>query len=258
MKKTVAILFLILMLIMSALAGGAYLAAKLYIDPTLEHLNDVVADMEPRAGRDVTSHLVQLQEIREMGNIYVPVIFFVTGITATLVLSLLLRGTVKQGSMIHEQRPRRGEEKAQIKREEAEKTAKVDAEESGACRILSLLQNKGRLIDFFQEDITPYSDTQIGSAIRYIHEDCKNALDEYITFAPVMKEKEEQKVVISEGFDPSEIRLTGNITGEPPFEGSLQHSGWKITKIRLPSLPKGQTHTVIAPAEVEVGQIEGR
>ncbi len=253
MKRFVAITFLIIMLSMSALAGGTYLAARLYIDPTLKHLNNAVDKMQPEVQKEVLSHLVQLQELREMGSIYIPAVFFVTGITATLILSLLLRGTVNRGAGLYTERPKGSKKEIAAEQKKAPKT---DAAEVGACRILSLLQNKGRLIDFLQEDITRYPDDQIGAAIRYVHEDCRNALSEYITFAPVMSEKEGEAIVVSEGFDPSEIRLTGNITGTPPFKGSLQHPGWKITQINLPGLPKGQKHTVIAPAEVEIGQTD--
>lgn len=243
------------MLTMSALAGGTYLAAKLYIDPTLKHLNNAVTAMQPEVQKEMLIHLVQLQELRKMGSIYVPAVFFLTGITATFVLALLLRGTVRRSSLIYTERPKEVKEEVSTKQKKVPKSDMALPTEVGACRILSLLQNKGRLIDFLQEDITRYPDAQIGAAIRYIHEDCSNALSEYVTFAPVMSQKEGESVVVSEGFDPSEIRLTGNITGAPPFKGILRHSGWKVSQINLPGLPKGQKHTVIAPAEVEIGQI---
>jgi hypothetical protein len=256
MKRLVAITFLIVMLTMSVLAGGAYLAAKLYIDPTLKHLNNAVTTMQAEVKKDVMSYLVQLQEIRKMGNIYVPIAFFLTGITATFVLTLLLRGTVSRSNVIYTERPKEVKEDQIAEGEKVPQCNVISLTEVGACRILSLLQNKGRLIDFFQEDIMRYPDAQIGAAIRYIHEDCSNALSEYMTFDPVISQKEGEIVVVSEGFDPSEIRLTGNITGAPPFKGILRHSGWKISQIHLPDFPKGQKHTIIAPAEVEIGQIE--
>jgi hypothetical protein len=254
MKRFVAITFLIVMLTMSALAGGTYLAAKLYIDPTLTHLNDAITEVQPAVQKEVLSHLVQLQTLRKMGSIYVPAVFFLTGITATLVLALLLRGTVRRSSLIYTEMPKEVKEEVSAEQKKVPKSDTASSTEVGACRILSLLQSKGRLIDFLQEDITRYPDTQIGAAIRYIHEDCSNALSEYMTLAPVMSQKEGESVVVSEGFDPSEIRLTGNITGTPPFKGILRHSGWKVSQINLPGLPKGQKHTVIAPAEVEIGR----
>ena len=56
-----------------------------------------------------------------------------------------------------------------------------------------------------------------------------------------------------EGFDAYEIRLTGNVTGNPPFKGALRHRGWKITNIDLPRRVEGREEKwIIAPAEVEV------
>ena len=256
MKRFVAITFLIVMLMMSVLAGSAYLAAKLYIDPTLTHLNNAATGMQTEIQKDVLSHLVRLQEIRKMASLYAPAVFFLTGITATLVLALLLRGTVRRSSLIYMERPKEVKEKVSEEQKKSLKSDTASFTEIGACLILSLLQNKGRLIDFLQEDITHYPDAQIGAAIRYIHEDCGNALSEYINFAPIIPQKEGESIVVSEGFDPSEIRLTGNITGAPPFKGILRHSGWKVSQINLPELSKGQRHTVIAPAEVEIGKIK--
>jgi hypothetical protein len=258
MKRFVAITFLILMLTMSVLAGGTYLVAKLYIDPTLKHLNNAVTAMQPEVQKKMLIHLVQLQELRKMGSIYVPALFFLTGITATFILALLLRGTVRRSSLIYTERPKEVKGEVSAGQEKVPESDMASPTEVGACRILFLLQNKGRLIDFLQEDITRYPDAQIGAAIRYIHEDCSNALREYMSFAPVMSQKEGENVVVSEGFDPSEIRLTGNITGAPPFKGILRHAGWKVSQINLPDLPKGQKqkHTIIAPAEVEIGQTE--
>ena len=256
MKRMVGITFLIVMLTMSALAGGAYIAAKSYLDPTLKDLDGAVAAIQPEAQKEVMPHLTELKRIREMGTLYIPSVLFLVGLTAILIFSLLLRRLVKDGGVIPEERPERMEVATPAEQERATKAVAGDLIDVGACRILSILQNKGRLIDFFQEDITGYPDAQIGVAVRHIHQDCRNALREYITFTPVMSEKEGEPVMVSEGFDPSEIRLTGRITGRPPFEGILQHSGWKVTQIDLPDQPKGQKHTVIAPAEVEMGQTE--
>ncbi len=256
MKRMVGTAFLIVMLIMSTLAGGAYLAAKSYIGPILMDLNRTVAAIQPEAQKEVMPHLTELQRLSDMASLYIPSSFFLAGLTAILILSLLLRRFVKDSPVISEERRKRIETATSAEEERATKTVAGDPIDVGACRILSMLQNKGRLIDFFEEDITGYPDAQIGAAVRHIHQDCRKALREYITLAPVMSEKEGESVIVSEGFDPSEIRLTGHITGRPPFEGVLQHSGWKITRIQLPEQPKGQKYTVIAPAEVEMEQTE--
>ena len=53
--------------------------------------------------------------------------------------------------------------------------------------MLAILQRKGRLIDFLQEDIRAYADAQIGAAVRNVHEGCREALAEYIARAVAEK-----------------------------------------------------------------------
>ncbi len=120
-------------------------------------------------------------------------------------------------------------------------------------QVLSVLQKKGRLIDFLKEDITGYKDSQIGAAVRNIHKGCRDAITEYITIEPVMKETEGSDITVEEGFDPSAIRLTGNVAGSPPFKGVLRHNGWRVSTTSMPALPANQDLSIIEPAEVEMG-----
>ena len=119
-------------------------------------------------------------------------------------------------------------------------------------QVLSILQKKGRLIDFLQEDITAYEDSQIGAAVRNIHKGCQEAIAEHVTIGPVMKEAEGNDITVEEGFDPSAVRLTGNVAGSPPFNGVLRHCGWRVLKTDVPPLPKNQDLSIIEPAEVEM------
>ena len=121
-----------------------------------------------------------------------------------------------------------------------------------AIQMLSLLQQDGRLLDFFMEDIGSYSDDQIGAAVRNIHKDCRVVLEERLGLRPVLDQEEEASVTVEEGFDPSRIRLMGNVTGQPPFSGVLRHHGWQATAVNIPKQPEGHDLTVIAPAEVEL------
>ncbi len=118
--------------------------------------------------------------------------------------------------------------------------------------LLSLLQRDGRLIDFLQEDLQAYDDTQIGSAVRSIQESCKAALNRYINPRAIIDQEEGQEVTIPEGFDPGSIKLTGNVTGSPPFKGTLQHRGWRAGERALPTVSGAVDPDVIAPAEVEI------
>jgi hypothetical protein len=125
-----------------------------------------------------------------------------------------------------------------------------------AVQMLALLQREGRLVDFVLEDLAAYSDAQIGAAVRDIHAGCRRALDRYVTLQPVIAGREGDAVTIGQDqpFDPSSFHLVGNVTGQPPFRGTLLHSGWRVAHAQLPPLPpQGSSgRTIVAPAQIEV------
>lgn len=123
----------------------------------------------------------------------------------------------------------------------------------GALALLALLQREGRLVDFLRETVEDYSDEDIGAAVRDIHRGCKAVLDEHLSIEAVMPGEEDSPVTVPEGFDPSEVRLVGKVSGEPPFRGTMRHHGWRVTETRLPQLTEGVDRRVLAPAEVELG-----
>ncbi len=140
-----------------------------------------------------------------------------------------------------------------LKKPPAAEPARAVSDGSGAAvQLLAILQREGRLLDFLQEDVDAYSDAQIGAAVRDIHRGCKKALAEHMPLEPVLREAENAQVRVDPGFDPSRIRLVGNVVGEPPFTGALRHHGWRIAKVQLPSPARGTDPSVVAPAEVEL------
>ena len=121
----------------------------------------------------------------------------------------------------------------------------------GALRLLGLLQEQGRLVDFLEEDLAPYPDDQIGGAVRAIHEGCRKALHAQFALEPVLRGAEGEDVTVDAGFDAAAVRLVGNVAGAPPFRGVLRHGGWRVTSASLPER-QGIDPRVIAPAEVEI------
>jgi uncharacterized protein DUF2760 len=119
-------------------------------------------------------------------------------------------------------------------------------------RLLALLQREGRLLDFLLEDVQQYANEQIGAAVRDIHRNCKKALQDHLVLVPVLAGEEQSAVEVAPGFDPSAIRLTGNVTGQPPFKGTLLHHGWRVKEIKLANPAEGQDEFVVQPAEVEL------
>ncbi|MCF7854224.1 MAG: DUF2760 domain-containing protein [Candidatus Pacebacteria bacterium] len=121
-----------------------------------------------------------------------------------------------------------------------------------AVYTLVLLQREGRLIDFLKEDIDVYGDEQVGAAVRQIHTGCRKVLDDNFGVSPVDERGEGEPVDIPPGFDSGAIRLTGNVRGDPPFKGTLQHGGWKVTKVDFPERHAKLDPAIICPAEVEL------
>jgi hypothetical protein len=121
-----------------------------------------------------------------------------------------------------------------------------------ALQLLGLLQQQARFIDFIKEDLSGFNDADIGVAARVVHEGCNKVINEHFTLASVRSEQEGNKVTLPKGFDAASVRLTGKVTGEAPFSGTLVHKGWQVTQIRLPKLTQGYNAAIIAPAEVEL------
>jgi hypothetical protein len=127
-----------------------------------------------------------------------------------------------------------------------------EAMPDAALQLLALLQRDARLIDFVQEDLSGYSDAEIGGPARLVHEGCAKVLREHFTLTPVLPEAEGSRVTLNEGFDARAIRLTGNVVGQAPFQGDLSHRGWRASEVKLPKLADGHDATVLAQAEVEL------
>ena len=126
--------------------------------------------------------------------------------------------------------------------------------EAEIVSFLALLQEKGRLVDFVMDDITAYSDAQVGAAARVVHGGCKAVLAEHFRIGPVRSEDEGTRVSVPAGYPADAYRLVGRISGEPPFSGTLVHRGWKTEKVKLPRViaVAGDRLPAIAPAEVEL------
>lgn len=127
-----------------------------------------------------------------------------------------------------------------------------EASPDAALQLLGILQRDARLIDFAQEDLSAYSDADIGAAARVVHEGCRKVLREHFMIEPVLRETEGTTIAVSPGFDAAAIRLTGNVVGSAPFNGVVGHRGWRATDVHLPKVADGHNVHVLAPAEVEL------
>ena len=121
----------------------------------------------------------------------------------------------------------------------------------GAVQTLALLQRDARLVDFLMEDISAYSDEQVGAAVRNLHGQCREVLKRHMKLESVIDGVEGTFVSLA-NTERSEVRLIGNVRQDAPSGGVLRHKGWRAVKVDLPPiLAKGKT-ALVAQAEVEI------
>lgn len=124
---------------------------------------------------------------------------------------------------------------------------------SGApLRLLAVLQRDARLIDFLTENVASLPDEAVGEFAKRLHADCKKVFDRHVVLETVLPQEEGQPVEVPVGFDPSAVRLLGNVTGQPPFKGSVRHPGWRVKELKLDVPPAGVDEFVLMPAEVDL------
>ncbi len=127
-----------------------------------------------------------------------------------------------------------------------------EATHASGLFVLGILQREGRLIDFLQEDVSGFTDAEVGAAARVVHEGCRKVLKEYLPVQAVVPQAEGDKLTVPLGFDANRFRLTGAVSGPGPHDGTLKHHGWEATAVKLPALPTTMNLKVLAPAEVEL------
>lgn len=118
--------------------------------------------------------------------------------------------------------------------------------------LLSALQREGRLLDFLQQEVASFSDDEVGAAARVVHGGCQKVLRQYFELQPAATEAEGATMTVPKGFDANRIRLTGNVSGQPPFRGTLKHHGWVAKEVRMPAISESIDPRIVAPAEVEL------
>ena len=121
-----------------------------------------------------------------------------------------------------------------------------------ALQLVSLLQQRGRFVDFVMQDIAPIANEQVGAVARFVHQGCRSVFQEIFAIEPVQAEAEGASLHLAGAPDPEKIRLQGK-TPSYPTEGTIVHRGWLTTKVALPVVTGERTPPyVIAPADIEL------
>lgn len=121
----------------------------------------------------------------------------------------------------------------------------------GALQVLGILQRDSRIIDFLMEDISAYSDDQIGAAVRAMQSSAHDSLTRYVSLAPVIDGVEGTFTKPATN-DPAFVKYLGNVPAKGATGGTLRHRGWRALSTSLPALNPKQDPSIIFPAEIEV------
>jgi hypothetical protein len=182
-----------------------------------------------------------------------PKTVYIAGMScAVLALIFIIAGMAKNASLRRALEKERGKVSVIAPPRPSAGAAVSDVQ---AMTLLSLLQEKGRFVDFVMEDVAAYSNEQVGAAARVVHQGCREVIRDCFDPRPITERKENAEIILEPGFDPAQYRLTGKVAGQPPFKGSLIHKGWKAGRVRLPkpNAPSALPETpVIVAAQVNL------
>jgi hypothetical protein len=266
-KKSRTIQFLFSCLVVNAiLLTLLFVMAKQILTALGQWVSPFLATGDSSLPAEARSALAGLSRLIGETDQYLAPVIFGLGMIFTLVLWLILR---YQGRRLLQSEQERASTTSAASRGAVEETTAaripqapspqaqqpLQASPQSAVQMLTILQREGRLVDFLREDLHPYSDDQIGAAVRSIHQGCQAVLQEHLDLKPIFEEAEGAEVPVPANFDPKAIRLTGNVSGNPQFKGTLRHHGWRVVRIDLPQLTTLQEKDwILAPAEVEIAE----
>ena len=132
-------------------------------------------------------------------------------------------------------------------------TVKPAPMRSDAISLLAALQREARLLDIVNESLDEYSDAQVGSAARDVLRDSGKVIERMFGLEPLTSNPDGSQMETPASLDPAEFRLTGNVTGEAPFRGTVAHHGWKATRCEVPQWSgKESAALIVAPVELEI------
>lgn len=145
---------------------------------------------------------------------------------------------------------------ARLKKARATEARPVQVE-AELCNFLGILQQRGRFIDFLMQDVSAYTNDQVGGAARVVHQGCSEAIREYFKITPVHSGVEGESVSLDGAtYDPLLYKLLGDAAQQPPYTGTVLHRGWRTEKVTLPRVVQTahseRAAEVIAPAEIEI------
>ena len=134
---------------------------------------------------------------------------------ASIALSVILLGTLLAFGRSTASKPATAE---------AMKPASVKIPQNQAqtelVTLIGLFQEKGRFVDFLMNDITPYTDAQVGSVARAVHQGCKTAFQESFSIAPMSSEAEGPRSRFRQDMPRMNSASSATCPAKPPSPGN--------------------------------------
>lgn len=124
--------------------------------------------------------------------------------------------------------------------------------------LISLLQERGRLIDFLEREITSFSDEEVGRVARFVHQGSKAVFKEYVQIEPLAAVAEGEMLTLERGYDVTRFAVSGATGGGLPYTGKVVHRGWQVTSVTIPKVVAQDAESatqVITPAIVEISSV---
>ena len=152
-----------------------------------------------------------------------------------------------------EQPPRIESEKKESGSVSPAPKAKKSPSRNDALTLLATLQREARFVDIVKEPLADYTDAQVGAAARDVLRDCGAVMDRLFDLKPLTDHEEGSSIEAPQGYDTGRFRITGEVQGESPFNGTLVHHGWQAERCNLPQWSGSEAAAnVVAPIEMEV------
>ena len=120
---------------------------------------------------------------------------------------------------------------------------------SDAITLLSALQREARLVDLIQENLSEFSDAQVGAAARPCLEQSSATLNRLFDLKPVCEAADGSTVDVGPEETAARYQWTGEGSGT---SGSLIHHGWQASQVELPQFSGDAADAlIVAPAQIQ-------
>lgn len=118
-----------------------------------------------------------------------------------------------------------------------------------AITLLATLQREARLVDLVQEDLSQYSDAQVGAAARPCLQQCSAVLNRVMGLQPLIDAAEGAMVEVPPDASATRVQWLGEGSAS---SGKLVHHGWQAAKVELPTWTgESSDAKIIAAAQIQ-------